>query len=107
MHPCAPRGRLQRQRRAQLLGARAHVLQAMARARGPGGQADTVVLVLPQTDHPMMSRELVYTAITRARSRLIILGDPERILQAASRRTQRSSGLGERLWQPSPNDSAQ
>ncbi|BDV00573.1 RecBCD enzyme subunit RecD [Thermodesulfomicrobium sp. WS] len=75
--------------------------------KSQGSEAETVVLVLPQADHPMMSRELVYTAITRARSRLIILGDPERILQAASRRTQRSSGLGERLWQPSPYDSAQ
>lgn len=72
--------------------------------KSQGSEADTVILVLPRADHPILSRELVYTAITRARTRLIILGDTERILQAATRRTERNAGLGERLWHSPQED---
>lgn len=66
--------------------------------KSQGSEADTVVLILPRTDHPILSRELIYTAITRARVHLVILGDADLLLQAARRRTQRGAGLSDRLW---------
>lgn len=65
--------------------------------RSQGAQFDEVVLVLPRADHPLLTRELVYTAATRARRSLTIVAGDE-VLDAALRRAvRRSSGLGERL----------
>lgn len=65
--------------------------------RSQGAQFDEVVLVLPWTDHPLVTRELVYTGATRARRALTIVAS-ETVLDAALARTvRRSSGLGQRL----------
>ena len=65
--------------------------------RSQGAQFDEVVLVLPRADHPLLTRELLYTAATRARRTLTLVAD-DAVLDAALRRAvRRSSGLGERL----------
>ena len=51
----------------------------------------------PPKDSPVMSRELVYTGITRARRRLDIWAVPEVFAAAVGRRTERVSGLGDLL----------
>ncbi len=56
-----------------------------------------VVIVLPDTDNPVLTRELLYTAITRARNHVLLLGSQEIIQTALKRRTIRQSGLSERL----------
>ncbi len=66
--------------------------------KAQGSEASTAIVVLPLEDHPIMTRELVYTAITRARQRLVLLGDPELLLMAATRPTHREAALAERLW---------
>ncbi|MEX0706125.1 MAG: ATP-binding domain-containing protein, partial [Nitriliruptoraceae bacterium] len=72
-------------------------VHAMSVHRSQGSQFDEVVVVLPRVDTPLLTRELVYTAITRARRDATIHGDPDILRGAIERRVQRASGLRERL----------
>jgi len=63
-----------------------------------GSEFDSVLLILPSQMSELLSRELLYTAITRARKRVEIWGDEELFRRAVERRTERSSGLRDRLW---------
>jgi exodeoxyribonuclease V alpha subunit len=45
----------------------------------------------------VLTRELLYTAITRARQKVTLIGDPEIFARAVGRGIERGSGLGERL----------
>ncbi len=65
--------------------------------RSQGSQFDTVFVVLPPAESRALSRELLYTAITRARERVIALGSQESLVAAIGRRAPRASGLGARL----------
>jgi len=70
---------------------------AMTVHKSQGSEFSRVVLLLPPKDSPVMSRELVYTGITRARRRLDIWAVPEVFAAAVGRRTERVSGLGDLL----------
>lgn len=73
---------------------------AMSIHRSQGSEFDEVLVVLPDRDLPILNRELIYTAITRARSRITIIG-PDTVLEAAvARTTRRESGLAVRLAEP-------
>jgi exodeoxyribonuclease V alpha subunit len=63
-----------------------------------GSEFDDVLLVLPDQMSEVLSRELLYTAVTRARKRVEIWGDEEVFRRAVERRIERSSGLRDRLW---------
>jgi len=65
--------------------------------RGQGSEFDHVTLLLPEEDSPLLSRELLYTAVTRARSSLTIVGTTEIIRGAIERPTARASGIERRL----------
>jgi exodeoxyribonuclease V alpha subunit len=65
--------------------------------KAQGSEFDTVLLILPQDDVPVLSRELLYTGITRARTQLTLFGPRALLLQAISRRVVRYSGLGSAL----------
>ena len=56
-----------------------------------------MLLILPDYLSDVLTRELLYTAVTRARTHLEIWGTEEVFRQAVERRTLRTSGLGERL----------
>jgi exodeoxyribonuclease V alpha subunit len=71
---------------------------AMTIHKAQGSQFDGVAVVLPGPDSPILTRELLYTAVTRARRRLIIAGTADAIRAAADRPVARSSGLRRRLW---------
>lgn len=64
-----------------------------------GSEFDAVMLVLPDRLSEVLSRELLYTAVTRARKRIEIWGDDEVFCRAVERRIERSSGLRDRLWE--------
>ncbi|MDZ7697409.1 MAG: exodeoxyribonuclease V subunit alpha [Deltaproteobacteria bacterium] len=73
---------------------------AMTVHKSQGSEYDRVLFILPDRDAPVLSRELVYTAITRARQTLDMVG-PESIFQTAlSRRIERASGLRDALLIP-------
>ncbi|MBK5275262.1 MAG: exodeoxyribonuclease V subunit alpha [Desulfuromonadales bacterium] len=64
-----------------------------------GSEFDTVLLIMPDKMSEVLSRELLYTAVTRARKRIEIWGNEEVFRRAVERRIERSSGLRDRLWQ--------
>jgi exodeoxyribonuclease V alpha subunit len=66
--------------------------------RSQGSQFETAVVILPDPDSRLLTRELLYTAVTRAQRRLVILGTEEALAAAVSRPVQRATGLRERLW---------
>ncbi|MGH2841963.1 MAG: exodeoxyribonuclease V subunit alpha, partial [Solirubrobacteraceae bacterium] len=73
-------------------------LYAMSIHKSQGSQFDVTAVVLPRPDSPILTRELLYTAVTRARRRLIVLGGEESLRAAVSRPVARASGLQELLW---------
>ena len=60
-----------------------------------GSQADTVVVVMTMSHFPMLSRNLLYTAITRAERRVILIGDRKAFAMAAKKELEnkRMTGL--------------
>ncbi|CAN7553121.1 exodeoxyribonuclease V subunit alpha [Pseudoxanthomonas sp. LjRoot143] len=70
---------------------------AMTVHKAQGSEFDSVWLLLPARDNRVLSRELVYTGITRARRELHIAGSDAVIREALSRHASRWSGLGWRL----------
>jgi exodeoxyribonuclease V alpha subunit len=71
---------------------------AMTVHKAQGSQFDTVAVLLPGPDSPILTRELLYTAVTRGRSRVIVAGTEETIRSAVDRPIARASGLQRRLW---------
>ena len=65
--------------------------------RGQGSEYGAVTLLLPSADHPLLTRELFYTGISRARNKVKVLGTPELLRLALSRTERRASGLAGRL----------
>jgi exodeoxyribonuclease V alpha subunit len=53
---------------------------------------------MPPPDSRLATRELLYTAVTRARSGMVLIGTEAAVRAAIGRRVQRASGLGPRLW---------
>lgn len=78
----------------------AETAHAMTIHRSQGSQFDTVTVVLPDVESPLLTRELLYTAVTRARRAVRLVGTPEALRAAVDRRAQRASGLAGRLQQP-------
>ena len=72
-------------------------LDAMTVHRGQGSQYSSVTIVLPPPTSPLLTRELLYTAVTRARNKVRILGDPESIRAAVTRSIERPSRMTPRL----------
>ena len=74
---------------------------AMTIHKSQGSEFPHVVVSLPDATSPILTRELLYTAITRARERLTIVGSEPAVRAAIDRPVARASGLGPRLWPPS------
>jgi exodeoxyribonuclease V alpha subunit len=66
---------------------------AMTIHRSQGSQYDTVSVVLPDTASSLLTRELLYTAITRARKHVRVLGTEQSVHAAVERQVLRASGL--------------
>jgi exodeoxyribonuclease V alpha subunit len=78
----------------------AEPLYAMTVHRSQGSQFDRVSLVLPPATSPLLTRELFYTAVTRAKSGLRLLGSEEAVRAAVTRQIARASGLRDSLALP-------
>ena len=66
--------------------------------KSQGSEFDHVLVVLPEVLSPIVTRELLYTAVTRARQRVTVAATEAVIREAVSQRVQRASGLRARLW---------
>jgi exodeoxyribonuclease V alpha subunit len=75
---------------------------AMTVHKAQGSEFRQVAVVLPPSASPALTRELVYTAVTRARQGLMLAGSEASIRVAVSRPIARASGLTRRLWERPP-----
>jgi exodeoxyribonuclease V alpha subunit len=77
------------------------VAWAMTVHKSQGSEFDEVLLVLPtEADSPLLLRELLYTGITRARQRLLLLAGSDAFARSCVSPARRSSGLAARLGWP-------
>jgi exodeoxyribonuclease V alpha subunit len=65
--------------------------------KAQGSQFRSVSLLLPPADSPLLTRELLYTAVTRAEQRVYLYGAEDAVRRAVSRPANRATGLRERL----------
>jgi len=73
-------------------------VHAMTVHKSQGSQFESVAVLLPDPTSPILTRELLYTAVTRARQRLILVGGESSVRTAVERPIARASGLREALW---------
>jgi exodeoxyribonuclease V alpha subunit len=71
---------------------------AMTVHKSQGSQFHTVACIVPASGSRLLTRELLYTAVTRAQERLILVGAEESIRAAVARPISRASGLRAALW---------
>ncbi|MFT3970241.1 MAG: exodeoxyribonuclease V subunit alpha [Micropruina sp.] len=89
-------GRDQKALSPDLLGPTQSV-DALTVHKSQGSQFAEVTLVVPPVSSPLLTRELLYTAVTRARDSVHLIGTPESLAAAVERTARRASGLRERL----------
>jgi len=70
---------------------------AMTVHKSQGSEFSEVLLALPDTASPLLTRSLFYTGITRAKHKVEIWALPARLMEAVSTRAERAAGLAERL----------
>lgn len=74
-------------------------MHAMTIHKSQGSQADEVTVLVPPEDSRLLTRELLYTAVTRAKARVRVVGSEASVRAAIRRRAVRASGLRLRLQQ--------
>jgi len=74
------------------------VVFAMTVHKSQGSEFERVALLLPLTPSPVLTRELIYTGITRAKQDFTLWGAAHLVTAAAQSRIQRNSGLPDELW---------
>lgn len=72
-------------------------MHAMTIHKSQGSQADDVTVLLPSEDSRLLTRELFYTAVTRAKAKVRVVGSEAAVRAAIGRRAVRATGLRERL----------
>ncbi len=72
-------------------------MHAMTIHKSQGSQARRVTVLLPEADSRLLTRELFYTAVTRAQERLRVVGSEAAVRAAVATRAQRATGLRQRL----------
>jgi exodeoxyribonuclease V alpha subunit len=66
--------------------------------KSQGSEFDEVAVLLPPRPSPVLSRELLYTAVTRARQRVTVHATWDVVKHAITHRIDRASGLRDALW---------
>lgn len=70
---------------------------AMTVHKSQGSEYGTVALLLPDRENSLLSREILYTAVTRARKSVVIVGDRQILGSGVARSMERYSGVADRL----------
>jgi len=90
-------------RRGELLSVRptrlaaVESLYAMTIHKAQGSQFGTVIVRLPEPTSRVLTRELLYTAVTRAEQQLVVVGSEAAVRAAVARPVDRASGLADAL----------
>ena len=71
---------------------------AMTIHKSQGSQFGTAAVLLPTPESRVLTRELLYTAVTRASKQVVVVGTEETVRGAVARPAARASALRERLW---------
>jgi exodeoxyribonuclease V alpha subunit len=74
-------------------------MHAMTIHKSQGSQADEVTVLMPSEDSRLLTRELFYTAVTRAKGKVRVVGSEASVRAAIERRAVRATGLRLRLRQ--------
>ncbi|MFC6704512.1 exodeoxyribonuclease V subunit alpha [Flexivirga alba] len=72
-------------------------MHAMTIHKSQGSEAVEVTVLLPQEESPLLTRELLYTAVTRAQRHVTIVGSEETVRAAVNAQIRRATGLRQRL----------
>ncbi|MCP9273925.1 exodeoxyribonuclease V subunit alpha [Mycolicibacterium arenosum] len=72
-------------------------MHAMTIHKSQGSQADEVTVLMPPVESRLLTRELFYTAVTRAKAKVRVVGTAEEVRSAIERRAVRATGLASRL----------
>ncbi|ORW66931.1 exodeoxyribonuclease V subunit alpha [Mycolicibacter senuensis] len=72
-------------------------MYAMTIHKSQGSEADVVTVLMPPVESRLLTRELFYTAVTRAKHQVRVIGSEQEIRAALDRRAVRASGLALRL----------
>ncbi len=72
-------------------------MHAMTIHKSQGSQADEITVLLPDEDSRLLTRELFYTAVTRAQRKVRVIGSESAVRAAIARQALRASGLRARL----------
>ncbi len=73
---------------------------AMTIHKTQGSEFNKVLMVLPDAESPLLTRELIYTGVTRAKSAVELWASPAILQSGIEKKTERSSGLRDALWSP-------
>jgi exodeoxyribonuclease V alpha subunit len=79
-------------------------MHAMTIHRSQGSQAEEVTVLMPAADSRLLTRELFYTAVTRAKGKVRLAGSEASVRAAIERRAIRATGLRLRLQQAKPKE---
>ncbi|HVN27636.1 MAG TPA: exodeoxyribonuclease V subunit alpha [Candidatus Binataceae bacterium] len=79
------------------LKAHLELCYAMTVHKAQGSEFDAVAIMMPDRDLPIVTRELLYTAVSRARTSVTIVGLQQTITSCIARRIERYCGLRDRL----------
>jgi len=71
---------------------------AMTVHKSQGSEFEHVILLLPEKDYQLLTRELIYTGLTRARKTVSVWGSESILKTAIARRIERTAGLRDALW---------
>ena len=71
---------------------------AMTVHKSQGSEFDKVLLILPEEQSPVLTRELIYTGITRAKRSIEVWCKESVFLEGVNQRIERASGLRDALW---------
>lgn len=75
----------------------AETVFAMTIHKSQGSEFENVFVQLPDFENPILTRELLYTAVTRAKQNVTVQGSEEIILKTCELRVKRGSGIVERF----------
>jgi exodeoxyribonuclease V alpha subunit len=79
-------------------------MHGMTIHKAQGSQADEVTVLMPSEDSRLLTRELFYTAVTRAKGKVRVVGSEASVRGAIERRAIRATGLRLRLQQAKPKE---
>jgi exodeoxyribonuclease V alpha subunit len=77
-------------------------MHAMTIHKSQGSQADEITVLMPPEDSRLLTRELFYTAVTRAKTKVRVVGSEPSVRAAVGRQAVRASGLRLRLQGTAP-----